>query len=180
MKDSAKRLSFCYVPNAATPEVAVISSAESLEQLSNNDALEPIRNAIPHSIHARLQGGFAITLSYLGDMANQLLAARDVLDDDAHGFAEAGLALGRAGSMILSAVSERKRWSPGFQPSNRGWISVALKINATGWVILTLFICKSEHQNQSWYEEVPLDWRVGASENRQTSLYDPYQGPHRG
>lgn len=77
--------------------------------------------------------------------------------------------MGVTGSVKVVTASERRNRPLSVQPGNREWVTLVAGVNATGWAIPLFFILKAKNHDNSWYYDIPKDWRIGVSDNGWTT-----------
>jgi hypothetical protein len=89
--------------------------------------------------------------------------------DDIYNFDETGFAMG----LIATAKVITRREFYGrrslLQPGNRAWVTTIECINASGWALPPCVIFKGKVFIESWFDSLPIDWRLEVSSNGWTS-----------
>jgi hypothetical protein len=102
--------------------------------------------------------------------------------------------MGVAGSVKVVTASKRRKRPLSIQPGNREWVTLITVVNSSGWAIPPLLIFKAKNHDQSWYYDIPRDWRIGVSDNcwttnelglvwlqhLATARYQSYRRPYTG
>jgi hypothetical protein len=103
------------------------------------------------------------------ELVEQTKAKYGILDEDVYNFDEAGFMIGKITTQLVVTGSERRCQPKVFQPGNREWTTVILRINAAGWAILPFLIFAGKYHLSAWYEDIPRDWAIAVSDNGWTS-----------
>jgi hypothetical protein len=101
-------------------------------------------------------------------LVRNTIAKYGIVDEDIYNFDETGFQMGviTTSKVVTSAEAER---TDAIQPGNREWVTVIESVNSTGWVLPPMIIFKAKLHQKSWYDNLPLDWRIGVSDNGWTT-----------
>lgn len=101
-------------------------------------------------------------------LVRNTIAKYGIVDEDIYNFDETGFQMGviATSKVITSAEAERTN---AIQPGNREWVTVIESINSTGWVLPPMIIFKAQLHQKSWYDNLPLHWRIAVSDNGWTT-----------
>jgi hypothetical protein len=89
--------------------------------------------------------------------------------DDVYNFDETGFAMGITATAKVITRAEYYGRRSVLQPGNREWVTVVECINASGWALPPCVIFKGKVFIESWFDNIPDDWRFEVSPNGWTS-----------
>ena len=89
--------------------------------------------------------------------------------DDIYNFDETGFAMGLTATAKIVTRAEYYGRRPLLQPGNREWVTTIECLNASGWLLPPCMIFKGKFFIESWFDNLPNDWRFEVSPNGWTS-----------
>ena len=89
--------------------------------------------------------------------------------DDIYNFDETGFAMGLTATARVITRSEYYGRRSLLQPGNREWATAIETISASGWALPPCIILKGKVFIESWFDNLPDDWRIEVSPNGWTS-----------
>ena len=89
--------------------------------------------------------------------------------DDIYNFDETGFAMGLTATAKVITRSEYYGRRSLLQPGNREWATAIETISASGWALPPCIILKGKVFIESWFDNLPDDWRIEVSPNGWTS-----------
>jgi hypothetical protein len=90
-------------------------------------------------------------------------------NDDIYNFDETGFAMGLTATAKVITRSEYYGRRSLLQPGNREWVTAIECTNASGWALPPCIIFKGKVFIESWFDNLPNDWRFEVSPNGWTS-----------
>lgn len=85
--------------------------------------------------------------------------------DDIYSFDETGFVMGLTATAKVVIRSEYYGRRSLLQPGNREWVTTIECINASGWALALCIIFKGKIFIESWFDNLPEDWRFEVSPN---------------
>ena len=92
-----------------------------------------------------------------------------IADDDIYNFDETGFAMGLTATAKVVTRAEYYGRRSVLQPGNREWVTVIESVRANGDVLPPCVIFKGKNYRESWFDNLPNDWRFEVSENGWTT-----------
>ena len=89
--------------------------------------------------------------------------------EDIYNFDETGFAMGLISTAKVITRAEYYSRRALLQPGNREWVTVIESISASGFVLPPCIIFKGKNYIESWFDDLPGDWRFEVSPNGWTS-----------
>lgn len=89
--------------------------------------------------------------------------------DDIYNFDETGFAMGLTATAKVITRAEYYGRRSLLQPGNREWVTAIECTNASGWALPPCIIFKGKIFIESWFDNLPNDWRFEISPNGWTS-----------
>jgi hypothetical protein len=89
--------------------------------------------------------------------------------DDIYNFDETGFAMGLTATAKVITRAEYYGRRSLLQPGNREWVTAIERTNASGWALPPCIIFKGKNYIQSWFDNLPNDWRFEVRPNGWTS-----------
>jgi hypothetical protein len=89
--------------------------------------------------------------------------------DDIYNFDETGFAMGLTATAKVITRAEYYGRRSLLQPGNREWVTAVECTNALGWALPPCVIFKGKVFIQSWFDNLPNDWRFEVSLNGWTT-----------
>jgi hypothetical protein len=92
-----------------------------------------------------------------------------ILPTDIYNFDETGFAMGITSTSKVVTRREYYGRRKVVRPGNREWVTAIETVNASGWALPPTIIFKGKRYNQSWFVDLPSDWRLETSDNGWTT-----------
>jgi hypothetical protein len=92
-----------------------------------------------------------------------------IAEDDIYNFNETGFAMGLTATARVITRAEYYGRRSVLQPGNREWVTVIESIRANGDVLPPCVIFKGKNYRESWFDDLPNNWRFEVSENGWTT-----------
>jgi hypothetical protein len=89
--------------------------------------------------------------------------------DDIYNFDETGFAMGLTATAKIITRAEYYGRRSLLQPGNREWVTTIKCTGASGWALPPCVIFKGKLYIESWFDNLPDDWRFEVSRNGWTS-----------
>jgi hypothetical protein len=89
--------------------------------------------------------------------------------DDIYNFDETGFAMGLTATAKVITRAQYYGRRKVMQPGNREWVTAVECTNASGWALPPCIIFKGKAFIESWFDNLPDDWRFEVSPNGWTS-----------
>jgi hypothetical protein len=103
------------------------------------------------------------------DSVQSTIIKYGILDEDIYNFDETGFAMGLIATTRVITSKDRYGRRKLLQPGNREWVTAIEAVNATGWPLPPYIIFKGKSVVEGWFDNLPADWRLDASDNGWTS-----------
>jgi hypothetical protein len=98
-----------------------------------------------------------------------IITTYGILSEDIYNFDETDFAMGLTSTARVITRAEYYGRRSVLQPGNRTWVTAIESINASGWVLPPTIIFKGKVYKESWFDNLPPDWRFEVSANGWTT-----------
>lgn len=92
-----------------------------------------------------------------------------ILSEDIYNFDETSFAMGLTTTARVITRAEYYGRRSVLQPGNRTWVTAIESISASGWALPPTIIFKGKVYKESWFDNLPPDWRFEVSANGWTT-----------
>jgi hypothetical protein len=103
------------------------------------------------------------------DSVQRTIMEHGIALDDIYNFDETGFAMGLISTAKVVTRAEYYGRRSVLQPGNREWVTAIESIRANGDVLPSCVIFKGKTYRESWFDNLPNDWRFEVSENGWTT-----------
>lgn len=102
-------------------------------------------------------------------LVERVITTYGILSEDIYNFDETGFAMGLTATAKVITRAEYYGRRAVLQPGNREWVTTIESISASGWALPPMIIFKGKVYIESWFDNLPRDWRFEVSANGWTT-----------
>jgi hypothetical protein len=99
----------------------------------------------------------------------QTIIEYGILEEDIYNFDETGFQMGVIATGKVVTGSDRAGRPRTIQPGNREWVTIVETVSSQGVLIPPLVIFEGIMHQRAWYQNLPIDWTIGVSNNGWTT-----------
>lgn len=103
------------------------------------------------------------------NIVQRVVDEKGIQPEDIYNFDETGFAMGPIATAKVVTRAEYYSWRAVLQPRNREWVTAIELVSPSGYVLPPCIIFKGKNFIESWFNNLPKDWRFEISQNGWTT-----------